>query len=137
MNPPSDDFLRAAARLDAPDALDAPTPAPPSEPEAIDGDLVWEALSTVIDPEIGLDIVTLGLVYEVELVETIPSSSAEGAKNAVRVTFSLTTPGCPMERIITDGIHNAVGAVPGVESVLPNLVWEPRWHPGMVQEGAW
>jgi metal-sulfur cluster biosynthetic enzyme len=120
------DFRQAAAWLDEPDAsATPPAPAPQSEPE-IDGDRVWEALSTVIDPEIGLDIVTLNLVYGVEIIE-----------NAVRVTFTLTTPGCPMEKIITDGIENAVTAVPGVNNVLTNLVWEPRWHPGMIQEGAW
>ncbi|HET8657062.1 MAG TPA: metal-sulfur cluster assembly factor [Longimicrobiaceae bacterium] len=122
----SDDFLRAAARLDGVETPAATPATSAAEEVEIDGDLVWEALSTVIDPEIGLDIVTLGLVYEVELIE-----------NAVRVTFSLTTPGCPMEEAITNGILNALSAVPGVENVLPNLVWEPRWHPGMVQEGAW
>jgi metal-sulfur cluster biosynthetic enzyme len=122
------DFRQAAAWLDEP-----ATPAPATPPAAgaegepeIDGDRLWEALSTVIDPEIGLDIVTLNLVYGVEIIE-----------NAVRVTFTLTTPGCPMEKIITEGIENAVTAVPGVDHVLTNLVWEPRWHPGMIQEGAW
>lgn len=120
MTHPSDEFRRAAAGLDAPAGR-------PGEAEAeIDLDLVWGALGTVIDPEIGLDIVTLGLVYEVEVIE-----------QAVRVTFSLTTPGCPMEEAITGGVLNAVSAVPGVEQVLPNLVWEPRWHPGMIREGAW
>lgn len=133
MTPHPDDFRQAAARLDQ-DPDDPPQSAPDVTPVTdatgasaeIDGDLVWEALSTVIDPEIGLDIVTIGLVYEVELIE-----------NAVRVSFTLTTPGCPMERIITDGILNAVAAVPGVEHVLPNLVWEPRWHPGMMKEESW
>lgn len=126
-------FRQAAARLD-----EDPVSVPPASPDVtpvtdaggenadIDGDLIWEALGTVIDPEIGLDIVTVGLVYEVELIE-----------NAVRVSFTLTTPGCPMEKIITDGILNAVGAVPGVDHVLPNLIWEPRWHPGMMKEESW
>ena len=116
MNDSSEAFLRAIKGLDQPVT-------PPGE---VDGELVWEALSTVIDPEIGLDIVTLGLVYELE---------ADGGR--VRVTFSLTTPGCPMQEAITRGVVNAVAAVPGVTEVLPNLVWEPRWHPGMISEGAW
>lgn len=134
MNPSSDEFLHVAAQLDVPSD---PPAAPADAMAGIDGDLVWEALSTVIDPEIGLDIVTLGLVYDVELIENVSSLSAGGAKNSARITFSLTTPGCPMQEAITGGVVNAVSAVPGVEHVLPNLVWEPRWHPGMIREGAW
>ena len=126
MNHASDEFRHAAARLD--DAASPPSAPAARDPSgaAIDEGLIWEALSTVIDPEIGLDLVTLGLVYDVKLIE-----------NTARVTFSLTTPGCPMEEVITGGIVSAVSAVPGVEHVLPTLVWEPRWHPGMIQEGAW
>ena len=96
-----------------------------SEPQLSTTHEIYEALSEVIDPEIGLDIVTLGMVYDVEIEQ----------KN-VNVTFTLTTPGCPMERVITDGILSAAKAVPGVENVTPCLVWEPRWHPGLARKGS-
>jgi metal-sulfur cluster biosynthetic enzyme len=125
MNPTNPEFARAASLLDAAPARSAAPVADDTAPQ-IREEEVWEALGGVIDPEIGLDLVTLGLVYEVEPIE-----------NAVRVTFTLTTPGCPMADILTQAVVHAVAGVPGVEHVLPNLVWEPRWHPGMIREGAW
>ncbi len=87
---------------------------------------LWSALTTVIDPEIGLDIVTLGLVYDVAL---------RGGDACI--THTLTTPGCPMERIITDGIRSAALLVDGIGSVETKLVWEPAWHAGMIAPDAW
>jgi metal-sulfur cluster biosynthetic enzyme len=86
----------------------------------------WKALATVIDPEVGLDIVTMGLVYDVTL---------EG--DLVHVTHTLTTRGCPMEAIIREGIRDAMVFVRGVEGAITHLVWDPEWHPGMIAAEAW
>jgi metal-sulfur cluster biosynthetic enzyme len=86
---------------------------------------IWTALSTVVDPELGLDIVTLGLVYGVDV-----------SGDTARVTYTLTTPGCPMERAITDGVRSAVLDVEGISRVDTHIVWDPAWHPGMIAPNA-
>ena len=117
MPEPSPTWREALEQLDAPSL--GGTDADPL-------DLVWRALGTVIDPEIGLDIVTIGLVYGVDLNSGIAT-----------ITHTLTTPGCPMEEVIGYGIENAVAAVPGVDGVRRELVWDPPWSPGMIQEVQW
>lgn len=87
---------------------------------------VWESLTTVIDPEIGLDVVSLGLIYDV---------TVEG--DVAHVVHTLTTRGCPMERVITDGMREAVALVRGVRAVETRLVWDPAWHSGMIAPEAW
>ncbi len=85
-----------------------------------------DALRLVIDPEVGLDIVTMGLVYDLSVDDGV-----------VTVVHTLTTPGCPMERVIADGIEAVLGAVKGVHAINRHLVFEPRWHPGMIKEERW
>ena len=83
-------------------------PKKPTQASAPDRDDVWEALENVIDPELGLDFVSLGLVYDVEL---------EG--NDVHITFTLTSPGCPIGPQVTEQMKEFVSEVEGVEKVLP------------------
>ncbi len=90
---------------------------PPSETA------VWEALRQVVDPEIGCNIVDLGLIYSVTL---------EGSKALVRMT--LTTPGCPMHESLAGGARLALLNVPGVEEAEVEVVWDPPWHPSMMSE---
>jgi metal-sulfur cluster biosynthetic enzyme len=100
----------------------ADEPTPPSGP---DRDDVWEALENVIDPELGLDFVSLGLVYDVEL---------EG--NDVHITFTLTTPGCPIGPQVTEQMKEYVSEVEGVEKVFPKMVFSPPWSPDNMSEDA-
>jgi metal-sulfur cluster biosynthetic enzyme len=93
---------------------------PPTEAE------VKGALEPVIDPELGLSVVDLGLVYDVSI-------SPEGA---VHVTFTATTPGCPVTEILACGIFRAVSALEGVTSVSTELVWEPPWDPSRIAPDA-
>ncbi len=88
-------------------------------------DDVWEALEEVIDPELGLDFVSLGLVYGVEI-------EAE----EVFVTFTLTTPGCPIGPQVTEQMKEFVGDLEGVEKVHPKLVFDPPWTPEKMTEDA-
>ena len=81
--------------------------------------MLRELLREVIDPEIGINIVDLGLVYDVGL-------SGDGVA-AIRMT--LTTPGCPLGGYLTDAIHDTLQAAPGVTDVDVQIVWEPSWDP--------
>ena len=86
---------------------------------------VRAALSTVEDPELGLDIVSLGLVYAVE---------RDG--NHVRVVHTLTSMGCPLGAVIERDIDDAVAGVEGIESVEVELVFEPPWSPEKMSDDA-
>jgi metal-sulfur cluster biosynthetic enzyme len=91
----------------------------------IDADEVTEALSNVIDPELGLDFVELGLIYSVEI---------DGGE--VEVTFTLTTPACPIGPQVSEQIVEFVSEVEGVESVTPTMVFTPAWTPDKMSEDA-
>jgi metal-sulfur cluster biosynthetic enzyme len=88
-------------------------------------DDVVEALHQVEDPELGMDIVELGLMYDVEV---------DGPN--VKVTYSLTSMGCPAGPMIADGILDAARAVPGVESAEAELTFDPPWTPDRMSDDA-
>lgn len=87
---------------------------------------VKEALYDVLDPELGINIVDLGLVYGIDIDEN----------NNVLVTITLTTPGCPMHDSISFGIENRVGLIEEVNQVDVQLVWEPQWTPDKMSDEA-
>ena len=87
--------------------------------------LVRECLKTVYDPELGINIVDLGLVYDLELKE-----------GNVFVRMTLTTLGCPLHDTIVGGAKRALAGCPGVLSSDVELVWEPAWTPERMTEAA-
>lgn len=88
-------------------------------------DQVTEALTNVIDPELGLDFVELGLVYDVEVEDS-----------KVDITFTLTSPGCPIGPQVSDQMKEFVGELEGVEAVEPHMVFSPPWTPDRMSEDA-
>jgi metal-sulfur cluster biosynthetic enzyme len=88
-------------------------------------DEVQEALTNVIDPELGLDFVELGLIYEVEVEE-----------GDVFVTFSLTSPGCPIGPQVSEQIAEFVSELDDVQNVYSKMVFTPPWTPDMMSEDA-
>lgn len=86
-------------------------------------DVVMEAMKPVQDPELRLGVVDLGLVYDVELGD---------AGKEVTVKMTLTSPGCPFGPMILSTMHEVVAAIPGVENVQIELVWEPPWNPAVM-----
>lgn len=87
---------------------------------------VMNSLSQVIDPEINIDIVSLGLIYNVDVKEN----------DEVHVIMTLTTPGCPMAGMLAQNAEQAVMSMDGVKDVLIEVSFEPPWAPSMMSEEA-
>jgi metal-sulfur cluster biosynthetic enzyme len=88
-------------------------------------DDVEDALTNVIDPELGLDFVELGLIYGIEV-----------SGPDVHVTFTLTSPGCPIGPQVSEQIEEFVGELDGVEAVTSSMTFAPPWTPEKMSEDA-
>jgi FeS assembly SUF system protein len=117
------DLDRASQFLSA-DMADKETQPPP----AVDalGEQVVEALRTVYDPEIPVNIFELGLVYKVDIDDD----------QQVHIEMTLTSPACPVAGTLPDEVKDKVEAVEGVRGASVEVVWDPPWHPGMMTEEA-
>jgi metal-sulfur cluster biosynthetic enzyme len=91
---------------------------------------VWEALKQCYDPEIPVNIVDLGLVYEVKVEEEFPGNAN------VYIRMTLTAPGCGMGPMIAADVKRRVQQIRGVSNVLVELVFDPIWNPDMMTEAA-
>ncbi len=92
----------------------------------LDAGLVRGMLRSVIDPELGVNIVDLGLVYDVAIA----------ADGSVAIEMTLTTPGCPLGGFLEDQIRACLAQLPQVRGVAVRLVWEPPWSPEAMSEAA-
>lgn len=87
---------------------------------------IREVLKTVYDPEIPVNIMELGLVYEIKIEN----------KNQVRIVMTLTAPGCPVADQLVQEVHDKVLAIPEIQKVDVELTFEPTWNPDMMSEEA-
>lgn len=97
-----------------------------NESETERRDRVLEALCNVYDPELGVNVVDLGLIYGIEF--------HEGGN--VLITMTLTTPGCPMHETIGENVGAALATVPGVTGGEIRIVWTPPWDPSMMTQAG-
>jgi len=86
---------------------------------------IWEALEAIIDPELGIDFVNLGLVYAVRI---------DGED--VHIDFTLTTPACGIGPMVAEQMDEIVGEMDGVRSVFPRMTFEPAWTPDKMSQDA-
>lgn len=94
----------------------------------VDSEKVWDQLKNVYDPEIPVNIVDLGLVYDCQILKT------DDAKTKVEIKMTLTAPGCGMGPTIAEDARSRVVTVPGVDDAEVILVWDPPWNQHMISE---
>ncbi|MGF6258792.1 metal-sulfur cluster assembly factor [Ensifer sp. LBL] len=87
---------------------------------------IRDALRIIIDPEMGGNVVDLGLIYDIDVQEG----------GIVRVTMTTTIKGCPATAFLKEAVQNCVWYVPGVEYAEVRLTYEPQWTPDMIADGA-
>ncbi len=117
-----------ALGLDKPAA--APVAASTTRPGEVREEDVWAQLRSVYDPEIPVNVVDLGLIYDLQLVPT------EAGTVKAEVKMTLTAPGCGMGPTIAADARSRILSLPGVESAEVELVWSPPWNQGMISEAG-
>lgn len=122
MDPVTDEVMSEQPDVTPPDSAPSTDPVVDSEPGVISADQAKLALRRVKDPELNLNIVDLGLVYDI---------AVDGG--TVRVDMSLTSPGCPSGPEIMGEAEQQLRTLPGVTDVQMNLVWSPPWTPERIE----
>jgi probable FeS assembly SUF system protein SufT len=116
--------IEKAAAATAPKASGAP-----ATPEQLDKQ-VWDAMKTCYDPEIPVNIVDLGLIYDCKLTPI-----GEGSSKA-DIKMTLTAPGCGMGPMLAQDVQNKLLSIEGIDEANVELVWDPQWNQGMMSDAA-
>jgi metal-sulfur cluster biosynthetic enzyme len=93
--------------------------------EPISAQRIRELLKTVYDPELGVNIVDLGLIYDIDIKD-----------GHVDITMTMTTPGCPMHQAIVGGVEHVLNREDTIQSVEVEVVWSPPWTPAHMSDEA-
>lgn len=101
-----------------------------STEEAFGEDQIWEAMKGCFDPEIPVNVVDLGLIYDLRIGEAEP---ADG-RHKVQVKMTLTAQGCGMGPVIAEDVKNNIESLPGVSEAQVDIVWDPPWTPHMISD---
>ncbi|WP_456323321.1 metal-sulfur cluster assembly factor [Hydrogenimonas sp.] len=94
--------------------------------EKVTKEQVYDAIRKVIDPEVGFNLVEMGLIYDVIVDD----------ENNVKVIMTLSTRGCPLHQMLTQWVKDAAMTVPGVKDVDVEVVWEPAWNISMAEDNV-
>jgi len=96
---------------------------------------ILTALRDCFDPEVKLNLVDLGLIYNVA-TDPDPHAAPGFPRQRVKVTMTLTTPQCPASGLIFEQVHNRLASIPQVSKVEVDLVWEPKWTPHRISDAG-
>jgi probable FeS assembly SUF system protein SufT len=116
----ADSMLTAAPEQGANNSLDQP----------FSEDLVWEAMKGCFDPEIPVNVVDLGLIYDLQLSEPDPNDG----RYSLQIKMTLTAQGCGMGPVIAEDVKNSVEALESISEAKVDIVWDPPWTPHMISE---
>ncbi len=108
----------------------ASTPGQPATPDQLEKE-IWQAMRTCYDPEIPVNVVDLGLIYDCK-VSPLPG----GGGNQADIKMTLTAPGCGMGPVLAQDVQNKLLSIEGIDEANVELVWDPPWNQGMMTEEA-
>ena len=123
-------FRIAREHVDAVDGYKLEEPVETDQPDEFSESAVWEALKTCFDPEIPVNIVDLGLIYDLAI------EALDDGRHRIEVKMTLTAPGCGMGPVIAEDARSKIAALQTVSEAKVHIVWDPTWAPQMISEAG-